>query len=130
MTHGDAAVLKVQHWLRDTHAQDIALSSLAARAELEERTFLRRFQKATGMTSTQYCQRIRIGRGRALLESGAMSIDAVAWEVGYQDAAAFRKVFKRIRAVARRVPSPLRWCSRSHPVCASLILQSTERLHV
>ncbi|NJC30396.1 transcriptional regulator GlxA family with amidase domain [Xanthomonas arboricola] len=96
MTHGDAAVLKVQHWLRDTHAQDIALSSLAARAELEERTFLRRFQKATGMTSTQYCQRIRIGRGRALLESGAMSIDAVAWEVGYQDAAAFRKVFKRI----------------------------------
>ena len=96
MTHGDAAVLKVQHWLQDTQARDVALASLAAQAGLEERTFLRRFQKATGMTTTEYCQRLRIGRGRVLLESSTLAIDAVAWEVGYQDTAAFRKVFKRI----------------------------------
>ncbi|KHL58405.1 GlxA family transcriptional regulator [Xanthomonas cannabis] len=96
LTHGDAAILRVQHWLQETGAQQVALSSLAAQAGLEARTFLRRFQKATGMTSTEYGQRVRVGRARVLLETTAMTIDTIAWEVGYQDAAAFRKVFKRI----------------------------------
>ncbi|MCC4601148.1 helix-turn-helix domain-containing protein [Xanthomonas melonis] len=74
----------------------MALRSLAAQAGLEARTFLRRFQKATGMTSTEYGQQLRVGRARALLEATAMTIDAIAWEVGYEDAAAFRNVFKRI----------------------------------
>lgn len=96
LTHGDAAVLRVQHWLQATQARDVALSTLAAQARLEERTFLRRFQKATGMTSTEYCQRLRVGRARELLQFGNASIDRVAWEVGYGDAGAFRKVFTRI----------------------------------
>lgn len=43
LTHGDAAVLKVQHWLQATQAKDVALRTLAAQAGLEERTLLRRF---------------------------------------------------------------------------------------
>lgn len=95
-THGDAAVLRVQHWLQATQAKDIALTTLAAQAKLEERTFLRRFQKATGMTTTEYCQRLRVGRARELLQFGTASIDRVAWEVGYSDPGAFRKVFTRM----------------------------------
>jgi transcriptional regulator GlxA family with amidase domain len=100
LAHGDAAVLKARHWLQATHAKDVALASLARAAGLEERTFLRRFQKATGMTSTEYCQRLRVGRARELLASGRLSIDRVAWEVGYADPGAFRKVFTRIAGVA------------------------------
>lgn len=96
LTHGDAAVLRVQHWLQATQAKDIALATLAAQARLEERTFLRRFQKAIGMTTTEYCQRLRVGRARELLQFGTTSIDRVAWEVGYGDPGAFRKVFTRI----------------------------------
>lgn len=96
LTHGDAAVLRVQHWLQATLAKDIALTTLAAQARLEERTFLRRFQKATGMTTTEYCQRLRVGRAREMLQFGTASIDRVAWEVGYNDSGAFRKVFTRI----------------------------------
>ncbi|EQM88104.1 hypothetical protein L681_00940 [Stenotrophomonas maltophilia MF89] len=96
LTHGDAAVLKVQHWLQATQAKDVALATLAAQAKLEERTFLRRFQKATGMTTTEYCQRLRVGRARELLQFSTDSIDRVAWEVGYGDPGAFRKVFTRI----------------------------------
>lgn len=96
LTHGDTAVLKVQHWLQVTQAKDIALGTLAAKAKLEERTFLRRFQKATGMTTTEYCQRLRVGRARELLQFGTASIDRVAWEVGYNDPGAFRKVFTRM----------------------------------
>lgn len=96
LTHGDAAVLKVQHWLQATQAKDVALATLADQAKLEERTFLRRFQKATGMTTTEYCQRLRVGRARELLQFSIDSIDRVAWEVGYSDSGAFRKVFTRI----------------------------------
>jgi transcriptional regulator GlxA family with amidase domain len=100
LAHGDAAVLKAQHWLQATQAKDVALASLARAAGLEERTFLRRFQKATGMTTTEYCQRLRVGRARELLASARLSIDRVAWEVGYADPGAFRKVFTRIAGVA------------------------------
>jgi transcriptional regulator GlxA family with amidase domain len=96
LTHGDAAVLSVQHWLQATQAKDMTLATLAAQAKLEPRTLLRRFQKATGMTTTEYGQRLRVGRAREMLQFETASIDRVAWEVGYSDAGAFRKVFTRI----------------------------------
>lgn len=96
LTHGDAAVLKVQHWLQRTGAKDIALATLAGLAGLEERTFLRRFFKATGLTSTEYCQRLRVGKAQELLQFSKSPIESIAWEVGYADTSAFRKVFARI----------------------------------
>ena len=96
LTHGDAAVLRVQHWLQASGAKDVALSTLATQARLEQRTLLRRFQKATGMTTTEYCQRLRVNRARELLQFSTTTIERVAWEVGYSDTGAFRKVFMRI----------------------------------
>lgn len=96
LTHGDAAVLKVQHWLQTTGARDIRVAALAAQAGLEERTFLRRFRKATGLTSTEYCQRLRVAKAQELLQFGTLAVDRIAWEVGYADPGAFRKVFMRI----------------------------------
>src|SRR3546814_20899114 len=77
LTHGDAAVLKVQHWLQATQAKDVALATLPAQAGLEERTFLRRFQKATGLTTTEDAQRLRVGKARALLQFGHASVERV-----------------------------------------------------
>jgi transcriptional regulator GlxA family with amidase domain len=94
--HGDEAVLKVQHWLQKEGARDVSLAAMAAHARLEERTFLRRFRKATGLNPTEYCQRLRVGKARELLELTGRTIDQVAWEVGYDDAGAFRKVFQKV----------------------------------
>lgn len=94
--HGDAAVLAVQRWLHETGARDVTLADLAERAGMEERTFLRRFQKATGMTTTEYCQRLRVGAAREMLQASRLPIERIAWEVGYGDPGAFRKVFARI----------------------------------
>lgn len=63
---------------------------------MEEPTFLRRFQKATGLTSTEYCQRLRIGKAQERLQFTTDPVDSIAWEVGYADPSAFRKVFLRI----------------------------------
>jgi transcriptional regulator GlxA family with amidase domain len=82
--------------LREDHGKELSLPTLAAHAGLEERTFLRRFRAATGLTTTQYAQRLRIARAQELLQLEASSIDQVAWEVGYGDPASFRKIFTRI----------------------------------
>ncbi len=94
--HGDAAVLKVQHWLQKQGGRDATLAAMAARAGLEERIFLRRFRKATGFNPTEYSQRLRVGKAREILELTNRTIDQVARDVGYEDAGSFRKVFQKV----------------------------------
>ncbi|WP_236770716.1 GlxA family transcriptional regulator [Acinetobacter johnsonii] len=94
--HGDEAILKVQRWLQVVYTQQITLADLAGYICMEERTFLRRFKKATGITSIDYCQRLRVDHARKKLQISQDPIDKIAWEVGYSDPSAFRKVFHRI----------------------------------
>ncbi|WP_172328909.1 GlxA family transcriptional regulator [Mangrovicoccus sp. HB161399] len=96
LSHGDAAILKAQHFLHEGSGREARLAVLADLAGLEERTFLRRFQRATGMTATDYAQRLRITKAQELLQFGRLPIERIAWEVGYSDPGAFRKVFRRI----------------------------------
>jgi transcriptional regulator GlxA family with amidase domain len=100
LSHGDAAILKVQHWLQSTGATDVSLTAMAERAGLEERTFLRRFRAATGLKPTEYCQHLRVGKAREMLEFSNGTIDHIAWTVGYQDPGAFRAIFKKITGLA------------------------------
>lgn len=94
--HGDESVLKVQHWLQKEEGRQATLAAMAAHAGLEERTFLRRFRKATGLNPTEYSQRLRIGKAREMLELTTRTIDQVAWAVGYEDPGSFRKIFHKM----------------------------------
>ncbi|RVT91136.1 GlxA family transcriptional regulator [Sphingomonas crocodyli] len=96
LTHGDEAILKVQHWLQAREARAVSVVDMAREAHLEERTFLRRFKAATGLKPIEYVQHLRIGKARELLEFTKRSVEQIAWSVGYEDAAAFRKLFHRI----------------------------------
>ncbi|PWR21039.1 GlxA family transcriptional regulator [Zavarzinia compransoris] len=96
--HGDSAILKVQQRLAAAGpAADLGVAAMAAEAGLEERTFLRRFRKATGLRPTEYCQQLRLAAARERLETTRDAIDSIAFTVGYQDPGAFRKLFlKRV----------------------------------
>ncbi len=96
LPHGDAAVLRAQHFLQANEGRDARLATLAEHAGLEERTLLRRFQKATGLTTTEYAQRLRVAKAQELLQFGRLPVERISWEVGYSDAGAFRKIFHRI----------------------------------
>jgi transcriptional regulator GlxA family with amidase domain len=100
LRHGDGAVLKVQHWLQDQSTRGVTLGAMAALAGLEERTFLRRFRKATGLKPTEYCQHLRVGKAREMLELTGQSIERIAWAVGYEDPGAFRKVFVKVTGLS------------------------------
>ncbi|WP_432767689.1 GlxA family transcriptional regulator [Sphingopyxis sp.] len=100
LTHGDEPILKAQHWLQAKEGRIGGIAELAAEAGLEERTFQRRFKGATGMTPVEYSQHLRVGKARELLEFTRRTVDQVAWSVGYEDAAAFRKLFHRITGLS------------------------------
>jgi len=94
--HGDAAVLRAQQHIHARHAEPLAVADLAALAGLTERTFLRRFSGATGFRPVEYVQQVRVAKAREALELTKRPVDRIAWEVGYGDPAAFRKIFQRI----------------------------------
>jgi len=94
--HGDKAILKVQHWLQSRSGRQSDIPAMAKCAGLEQRTFLRRFRKMTGLKPTEYCQHLRVGKARAKLQFTNDNVDEIAWSVGYEDAGAFRKIFQRI----------------------------------
>ncbi len=102
LRHGDEAVLKVQHWLQASGGRDATLAAMADRTGLEPRTFLRRFQKATGLKPIEYCQHLRVGKAREMLETTTRPVDQIAWDVGYEDPGSFRKVFLKVTGVGPR----------------------------
>jgi transcriptional regulator GlxA family with amidase domain len=96
LTHGDPAILSLQHWLESHCAEDISVAIIAQRSNLSERTFLRRFKAATGLTPQSYIQNLRIEKARGMLERTRLSISEISWQVGYQDTSTFSRVFKSI----------------------------------
>ena len=98
--HGDEVVLKVQHWLQTSAVRSPSIKEMAELGGLEDRTFLRRFQRATGLKPTEYCQRLRVGKAREMLEFTNKPIEQIAWAVGYDDPNSFRKIFRRVTGLS------------------------------
>lgn len=94
--HGDDAVRRSQHHIHAHLSAPLSVSELASQAGMSERTFLRRFQKATGSRPTEYVQQVRISKAQEALELSNKSVDQIAWTVGYSDPSAFRKVFQKL----------------------------------
>lgn len=97
--HGDSVVLGLQDWLKTHFGIASPVAEMTTRAGMSQRSFERRFRKATGYTPINYVQRVRIEAAKRQLEVTDTTIEDISWEVGYEDAAAFRRLFKRIAQV-------------------------------
>ena len=99
-THGDQDILRVQRWLQRVMSEDVSVDAMAAKARLGRRTFLRRFERATGSKTSAYLQHLRVAKARELLEQGEQSQEEIAWAVGYADPGAFRRVFVKLMGLS------------------------------
>ena len=95
LNHGDGAIEQAQILIERTYTARISISQLAQTVALTERTFLRRFERATDLTPLAYVQHLRIEAAQRALENTTAAIDQIAYAVGYENANAFRKLFKR-----------------------------------
>ncbi|MCI4664902.1 MAG: helix-turn-helix domain-containing protein [Neomegalonema sp.] len=94
LKHGDAPVLKLQHWLKAHSSRDIEVPEMAARLGLSVRTLLRRFKAATGYSPNAYLQALRIEKARGMLERTLMPFETITADVGYRDVSAFGRLFR------------------------------------
>ena len=97
---------------------------MAARSQLTERGFLRRFKRATGTAPMEYVQILRIEEAKHLLETTDLPLDDVAAEVGYVEPASFRRLFRKMVGISpsayrrQRLPMPAEFVAalRSNPI--------------
>ena len=97
--HGDAVILSAQEWLSEHFTLASPVEEMVKRSGLAERSFKRRFNKATGLTPITYVQQLRIESAKKRLEATNEPIDEISWGVGYEDPAFFRRLFKRITRI-------------------------------
>jgi transcriptional regulator GlxA family with amidase domain len=93
-------VVAAQEWLATNFSVGSPVEEVIRRSGLAERTFKRRFTKATGFAPINYVQRLRIEDAKKRLERTDDPIDEIGWRVGYEDAAFFRRLFKRTTGLA------------------------------
>ena len=95
LDHDDGLVLNLQDWLKTSYAIENPVEEMIARAGIPRRSLERRFRRATGFSPIAYVQNLRVSEARKRLERTDAPVEQVAFEVGYENAAFFRRVFKR-----------------------------------
>jgi AraC-like DNA-binding protein len=98
----DAQVRRAVTLLHGDPAHAWTLPELAARAGLSRTTLAERFRTAMGDTPLAYLRTLRMQKAMRLLGETEKHLEAVATEVGYQDAFGFSKVFKRTLGISPR----------------------------
>lgn len=93
--HADAVVRRAEEWLVKNFRDPRAVAAVVQASGIAERSLKRRFVVATGAPILSYVQNLRIEEAKRLLETGALSAEAIAARVGYENAAFFRRLFKR-----------------------------------
>ena len=78
---------------------------MAALASLSRSRYVDLFKQQTGYAPIDYFIRLRMHRACQLLDTTALSIKAVATELGYEDPLYFTRVF---RAVVEMAPTAYR----------------------
>jgi transcriptional regulator GlxA family with amidase domain len=82
-------------WSREAEVQE----SRPRCPGLADSTFKRRFTQATGLAPIHYVQRLRIEDAKRRLERTEVSVDEISWQMGYEEPALCRRLFKRLTGV-------------------------------
>ena len=81
--------------LQSRYHENLSVSDLAAEARLSPFHFIRSFRRSVGVPPHQYLTRIRLERGRVLLETTNLPVSDVASQIGYESPSYFARLFRR-----------------------------------
>lgn len=95
LANEDRAIARCQQWAAEHYARESPVSQMVEQSGLPERSFKRRFTRATGMSPLEYVHTLRLEEAKQMLEAGNAPVEAIAVEVGYQDASFFGRLFRR-----------------------------------
>jgi transcriptional regulator GlxA family with amidase domain len=93
-------IREAEAYLQAHFQRGVSIEQLARAVNMSPRNLIRRFKAATGRVPGEYLQALRVAAARELLEGGAASVQQICTQIGYEDLAFFRRVFKRHTGVA------------------------------
>ena len=91
----DAVIARCQTWIAVHYDEPAPVNAMVHLSGLAERSFKRRFQKATGMSPLEYVHTLRLEEAKQMLETSNHPIESIANEIGYEDAGFFSRLFRR-----------------------------------
>jgi transcriptional regulator GlxA family with amidase domain len=98
--HGDEVIAQCQQWIAQNYSKKEIVAEVVRRSGLPKRTFDRRFKVATGYSPLAYIQALRIEEAKHILETTDVVVESVGPQVGYEDGASFRKLFRRLSGIS------------------------------
>ena len=87
-------------WVVENLGEEHSVDALAKRALMSPRTFARRFRDETGTTPHTWVTQQRVAAAEELLERSSQSVEWIATNVGFGNAATLRHHFTRIRGIS------------------------------
>jgi transcriptional regulator GlxA family with amidase domain len=93
--HSDEPIKKSQEYIENNYEKKLSINELASMVHINNRSFLRRFKKATSNTPLEYIQRVKIEAAKRKLESTTETVLEVMYGIGYNDDKAFRNTFRK-----------------------------------
>ena len=82
-------------WMKDNLDSDLSVPNLAASAGMSERSFVRRYKAATGVTPARAVERIRVESAQRELCGGDRSVKEIARRCGFGTEETMRRSFIR-----------------------------------
>jgi transcriptional regulator GlxA family with amidase domain len=111
----DGTLRELLEWLRANLNEPLAVRQLAARANMSERTFARRFVQDTGTTPQRWLIGQRILLAQQLLEESDETVDYIADRCGFGNATAMRHHFRIWRGTTPNAYRHLFRVASPHP---------------
>ncbi|WP_286233752.1 GlxA family transcriptional regulator [Thalassotalea sediminis] len=93
--HSDELISQIQFWMQTNISSDASLATIAEQFEISVRSLTRRFKQANGISAYKYWQQLKLEVAKDLLTSSNLSIQEVAFQVGFQDQSHFTRLFKK-----------------------------------
>lgn len=91
--------LELLHFLHLHFQEEITLTQLADEFNLNASYISRIFKQHVGKTLTEYLHSLRVGMATSLLVTTTMSIVDITFEVGFEHARTFARVFKELHGI-------------------------------
>ncbi|WP_159064797.1 GlxA family transcriptional regulator [Thaumasiovibrio subtropicus] len=106
-SHGDKVVLEAQQVCESGVGKRLSIATIAAKCCVTEKTLSRRFQHVLKMAPKRYYDELVTEKARQLLDARQLSVQEVAYQLGFDDVSNFTRLFKRISGL-----SPAEYASR------------------
>jgi AraC-like DNA-binding protein len=90
---------KVYNYVLNNFKENISVTDIAFKCNMNTAAFCRYFKKKTGKTFKDFMNEIRLGNAAGLLLKGDLSIAEVAFKSGFNNPSYFNRLFKRMNGI-------------------------------